>query len=140
MLSGRVVDFEILPLSVLGRPRVDVILRVSGMFRDAFGEVMRLLSTIPKRLAILDEPLEMNPVRAAWLRDQKQMIKKGISEKKAKQLAELRVFSSGPGCYGTGLLPLIDSGNWETRSDLVEVFFSQMTKHKAFFEKRYSRR
>ena len=121
-VSGRVVDVEILPLSVLGRPRVDVVLRVSGMFRDAFGEVMRLLSTIPKRLAILDEPLEMNPVRSAWLRDQKQMIKKGFSEEKAKQLAELRVFSSGPGCYGTGLLPLIDSGNWETRSDLVEVF------------------
>jgi len=121
-VSGRVVDFEILPLSALGRPRVDVVLRVSGMFRDAFGEVMRLLSTIPKRLARLDEPLEMNPVKAAWLRDQKQMIKKGVSKQKAKQLAELRVFSSGPGCYGTGLLPLIDSGNWETRSNLVEVF------------------
>ncbi len=121
-VSGRVIDFEILPLSVLGRPRVDVILRVSGMFRDAFGEVMRLLSTIPKRLASLDEPLEMNPIRAAWLRDYKQMLKKGVPKKKAKQLSELRVFSSGPGCYGTGLLPLIDSGNWESRRDLVEVF------------------
>ena len=57
-VSGRVVDFEIMPLSVLGRPRVDVVLRVSGMFRDSFGDVMRLLSTVPKRLAELDEPEE----------------------------------------------------------------------------------
>ncbi len=121
-VSGRVVDFEILPLSVLGRPRVDVVLRVSGMFRDAFGDVMRLLSTVPKRLAKLDEPEEMNPVRAAWLADQKSLQASGVSEKNAKRLAELRIFSSGPGCYGSGLLPLVDAGNWETRSDLTEVF------------------
>ena len=46
-VSGRVVDFEILPLSVLGRPRVDVVVRDSGMFRDAFGDAMRLLSANP---------------------------------------------------------------------------------------------
>ena len=121
-VSGRVVDFEIMPLSVLGRPRVDVVLRVSGMFRDSFGDVMRLLSTVPKRLAELDEPEEMNPVRAAWLLDQKRFQASGNSKENAKRLAELRVFSSGPGAYGTGLLPLIDAGNWETRGDLTEVF------------------
>ncbi|MBC8259629.1 MAG: cobaltochelatase subunit CobN [SAR324 cluster bacterium] len=121
-VSGRVVDFEIMPLSVLGRPRVDVVLRVSGMFRDSFGDVMRLLSTVPKRLAELDEPEEMNPVRAAWLSDQERLKSSGVSVENAKRLAELRVFSSGPGAYGTGLLPLIDAGNWETRGDLTEVF------------------
>ena len=121
-ISGRVVDFEILPVSVLGRPRVDVVLRVSGMFRDAFGDAMRLLSTIPKRLATLDEPEALNPIRAAWLRDQRQLVQSGYAPEAAEQLAELRVFSSGPGCYGTGLLPLIDAGNWETKGDLTEVF------------------
>ncbi len=121
-VSGRVVDFEIMPLSVLGRPRVDVVLRVSGMFRDSFGDVMRLLSTVPKRLAELDEPQDMNPVRAAWLEDQERLQITGVSAENAKRLAELRVFSSGPGAYGTGLLPLIDAGNWETRGDLTEVF------------------
>ena len=121
-VSGRVVDFEILPLSVLGRPRVDVVLRVSGMFRDSFGDVMRLLSTVPKRLAELDEPEEMNPVRAAWLADQQRLKDSGASAENAQRLAELRVFSSGPGAYGAGLLPLIDAGNWETRGDLTEVF------------------
>lgn len=121
-VSGRVVDFEIVPLSQLGRPRVDVVLRVSGMFRDAFGEAMRLLATIPKRLAALDEPEDQNPIRAAWLRDQQQLKQSGHAAEVAEQLAELRVFSSGPGCYGTGLLPLIDAGTWESRGDLTEVF------------------
>jgi len=121
-VSGRVIDFEILPLSVLGRPRVDVVLRVSGMFRDSFGEVMRLLSTVPKRLAELDEPEEMNPVHAAWLADQKSLQASGTSAENAKRLAQLRVFSSGPGAYGTGLLPLIDAGNWENSTDLTKVF------------------
>ncbi len=121
-VSGRVVDFEIIPLSILGRPRVDVVLRVSGMFRDSFGDVMRLLSTVPKRLAELDEPEEMNPVRAAWLADQQRLKDSGASAENAQRLAELRVFSSGPGAYGAGLLPLIDAGNWETRGDLTEVF------------------
>ena len=121
-VSGRVVDFEILPLSVLGRPRVDVVVRVSGMFRDAFGDAMRLLSTIPKRLAALEEPLDQNPVRAAALEDRQRLSQEGLAPETAEQLAELRVFSSGPGCYGTGLLPLIDSGNWEDRKDLTEVF------------------
>ena len=121
-VSGRVVDFRVLPLSLLGRPRVDVLLRVSGMFRDAFGETMRLLATVPKRLAEQDEPLELNPIRESWLRDQQIAIERGIARQEAGRLAALRVFSSEPGAYGTGLLPLIDAGNWESKRDLVDVF------------------
>jgi cobaltochelatase CobN len=120
--SGRVIDFRILPLALLGRPRVDVLLRVSGLFRDAFGDTMRLLATIPKRLAELDEPPEMNAVRAAYLRESARLSDGGASKQEASRLASLRVFSSGPGCYGTGLLPLIDAGNWESPRDLAEVF------------------
>ena len=120
--SGRVVDFRILPLSLLGRPRVDVLLRVSGMFRDAFGDTMRLLATVPKRLAEQDEPLELNPIRESWLRDRQIAIEQGIAGPEAARLAALRVFSSEPGAYGTGLLPLIDAGNWESKRDLVDVF------------------
>jgi cobaltochelatase CobN len=120
--SGRVVDFRILPLSLLGRPRVDVLLRVSGMFRDAFGDTMRLLATVPKRLAELDEPWELNPIRESWLRDRQIAIEQGIAGPEAARLAALRVFSSEPGAYGTGLLPLLDAGNWESKRDLVDVF------------------
>jgi cobaltochelatase CobN len=121
-VSGRVVDFRILPLSLLGRPRVDVLLRVSGMFRDAFGETMRLIATVPKRLAEQDEPLELNPIRESWLRDRQIAIERGIARQEAARLAALRVFSSEPGAYGTGLLPLIDAGNWESKRDLMDVF------------------
>lgn len=120
--SGRLVDFEILPLSVLRRPRVDVLLRVSGLFRDAFGETMRLLATVPKRLAELDEPAEQNPIRATWLQEQERLREQGVASERAQQLAHLRVFSAGPGCYGSGLLPLIDAGNWESKEDLTQVF------------------
>ncbi|MEM1294279.1 MAG: cobaltochelatase subunit CobN [Verrucomicrobiota bacterium] len=120
--SGRVVDFEIVPVTLLGRPRVDVLLRVSGFFRDAFGESMRLLATVPKRLAELDEPPEMNPLRASFLHDLDEWRGMGFDEGEAKTRACLRVFSSPPGAYGAGLLPLIDAGNWERKDDLAAVF------------------
>jgi len=92
------------------------------MFRDAFGETMRLLATVPKRLAEQDEPLELNPIRESWIRDRQIAIERGIARQEAARLAALRVFSSEPGAYGTGLLSLIDAGNWESRRDLVDVF------------------
>ncbi|MBV8815505.1 MAG: cobaltochelatase subunit CobN [Verrucomicrobia bacterium] len=120
--SGRIVDFRILPLSLLGRPRVDLVLRVSGLFRDAFGDTMRLLATVPKRLAQQDESPEMNPIRASWLLERELLTNRGIDAAEASRRATLRVFSSGFGSYGTGLLPLIDAGNWESAEDLTEVF------------------
>jgi cobaltochelatase CobN len=120
--SGRVVDFRILPLTLFGRPRVDVLLRVSGLFRDTFGETMRLLATVPKRLAEEDEPPELNPIREAWLRDRESLVRRGLDNREATRRAALRVFSSQPGSYGTGLLPLIDAGNWSSKSDLTDVF------------------
>jgi len=120
--SGRVVDFRILPLSLLGRPRVDLLLRVSGLFRDAFGDTMRLLATVPKRLAQQDEPPDMNPIRASWLLERETLTGRGLDPEEASRRATLRVFSSGFGSYGTGLLPLIDAGNWDSAKDLTEVF------------------
>jgi cobaltochelatase CobN len=81
-----------------------------------------MLATIPKRLAALDEPDTLNPLRAAWKRDMERLLQKGLSSEAAARGATLRVFTSGPGCYGTGLLPLLDSGNWETKSDIAQVF------------------
>ena len=120
--SGRVVDFRILPMSLLGRPRVDLLLRVSGLFRDSFGETMRLLATVPKRLAEQDEPPQLNPIRASWLQDVQTATARGIEPKEAFRIAALRVFSSEPGAYGTGLLPLFDAGNWKSARDITDVF------------------
>jgi cobaltochelatase CobN len=120
--SGRLIDFNIVPAALLGRPRVDLVLRVSGLFRDAFGEVLRLLATVPKRLAELDEPDELNPIRHASRAVRHDLVARGETPAKAAQMSTLRVFSSGPGCYGTGLLPLIDSHDWKSKDDLAQVF------------------
>jgi cobaltochelatase CobN len=120
--SGRVVDFRILPVTLLGRPRVDITLRISGLFRDAFGDTVRLLATIPKRLAALEEPDSLNPIRAAWKTDRERLLTSGVTAEAAERTAALRVFTSGPGCYGAGLLPLLDAGNWETPAELAAVF------------------
>jgi hypothetical protein len=94
--SGRVVDFKILPASLLGRPRVDITLRISGLFRDAFGDTVRLLAAIPKKLAQLEEPAELNPIRAAFLRDSARLSAGGVSPEAAARTAGLRVPMSGP--------------------------------------------
>jgi cobaltochelatase CobN len=120
--SGRVIDFNIIPAALLGRPRVDITLRVSGLFRDAFGDTVKLLATVPKRLSALEEPLELNPIREAWLQHIQKLSASGLSAEAASRTAALRVFTSGPGCYGTGILQVIDAGNWESRKDLAEVF------------------
>ena len=84
-----------------------------GLFRDAFGETMRLLATVPKRLAEQDEPPEYESHPRIMAARQRVLCEAGTCTK-AKRLrrAALRVFSSEPGLYGTGLLPLIDAGNW----------------------------
>ena len=78
-----------------------------------------MTDTETRRTPELDEPVMMNPVRAAFLRETERMAGAGVSVEEASRQACLRVFSSGPGCYGTGLLPLIDAGNWETARDLA---------------------
>lgn len=120
--TGRVTDFKILPATVLGRPRVDITVRVSGLFRDAFGDTLKLLAAVPKKLAALNEPLELNPIREAFLRDRENLTRSGSLPDAAARTASLRVFTSGPGCYGTGVLQVIDAGNWERKEDLAAVF------------------
>lgn len=116
--SGRLVDVTIIPASVLARPRVDLTIRISGLFRDAFGETARLLATIPQRLALLDESSELNPIRASVI----QSIADPTVEQPNVRRAALRVFSPASGNYGAGVLQLLQSGNWSSRADVAEVF------------------
>jgi cobaltochelatase CobN len=112
--SRRVTGFEIVPLDELGRPRVDVTLRISGFFRDAFPHVIALVDDAIAAVAALDEPAECNYVRAHALEDQA-----GHGDWRR---ATTRIFGSKPGAYGAGLLPLIDSRNWRDDGDLAEVY------------------
>ena len=106
--SRRVIDLEVIPLEELGRPRIDVTVRISGFFRDAFPHVLGLLDDAVQMVANLDEPLDQNYVRAHALDDGAEHVR--------------RIFGSKPGTYGAGLLQLIESGNWRDDHDLAAVY------------------
>jgi cobaltochelatase CobN len=120
--SGRVSGFEILPLSILDRPRVDVTLRVSGFFRDAFPAQIDLVDSAARAVAALDEPAELNPMAARVRRDVAVMTAAGLPAEAAQKRAGFRVFGSKPGAYGAGLQALIDERGWETADDLARAY------------------
>ena len=120
--SGRVLGFEILPFSVLDRPRVDVTLRISGFFRDAFPNLIDLFDSAARAVAALDEPEEDNPLAWQARRDEAQLAAAGTGVDDARVLAECRVFGSKPGAYGAGLQALIDERGWESDGDLARAY------------------
>jgi cobaltochelatase CobN len=120
--SGRVGGFEIMPLSILDRPRVDVTLRVSGFFRDAFPAQIDLIDSAARAVAALDEPEALNPLAARVQKDAQAMIASGLPAELAQRRAGFRVFGSKPGAYGAGLQALIDERGWETSADLARAY------------------
>jgi cobaltochelatase CobN len=122
--SHRVMDFEILPMSLLERPRIDVTLRVSGFFRDAFSNVIKLFDAAVQALAELDEPDDINPIRARIQRETAQLVTQGIDATSARRQAGYRIFGSKPGAYGAGLQGLIDQRNWQDDSDLARAYLN----------------
>ena len=122
--SQRVVDFEIIPAMLLGRPRVDVTLRVSGFFRDAFPNVMKLYDAAILALADYEDPGAQNVIRKHIQAAADELIGSGVAPDEAKRQASFRVFGSKPGAYGAGLQGLIDERCWETRDDLAEAYLN----------------
>ncbi|MCK0096148.1 cobaltochelatase subunit CobN [Yoonia sp. F2084L] len=104
--NRRVTGFEVLPQSVLGRPRVDVTLRISGFFRDAFPQLIALVDSAARAVQDMDEPADLNPAAA---------------RAKAGEDAT-RVFGSKPGAYGAGLQALIDERIWADKADFAEAY------------------
>ncbi len=122
--SNRVVDFEIIPFQLLNRPRVDVTLRVSGFFRDAFANVMALFDAAVVAISELNEPGNGNLIQQNIKQREAQLIADGMTIGEAKREASYRVFGSKPGAYGAGLQGLIDERCWEQKSDLAEAYLN----------------
>ncbi|MNZ72618.1 Aerobic cobaltochelatase subunit CobN [compost metagenome] len=122
--SQRVERFEVLPLEQLGRPRVDVTLRVSGFFRDAFANLIRLFDDAVQAVADLDEPEELNPLSARVWREALSLEDGGLDEAEARRQAGWRVFGAKPGAYGAGVQNAIEERLWQTRADLAEVYLN----------------
>jgi cobaltochelatase CobN len=112
--SRRIADLQVIPAAELGRPRIDVTVRISGFFRDAFPHVVTMLDDAMRLVAALDEPDEINYVRAHTRAD--------LAEHGDERRATTRIFGSAPGAYGAGLLPLMESGNWRDDADLAQVY------------------
>ncbi|WP_186223611.1 cobaltochelatase subunit CobN [Burkholderia gladioli] len=122
--SHRVTDFEILPIEIFDRPRIDVTLRVSGFFRDAFANLMHLFDAAVQAVAELDEPAHLNPIRERVRRDAAALVERGASAEEARRRAGWRVFGARPGSYGAGLQELIDQRNWQSDADLARAYQS----------------
>ena len=102
----RVVDVEVIPMSVLNRPRVDVTLRISGLFRDAFPQIIELIRRGQNLIGNLNEPNAINP----------------LAESYRNGKTDSRIYGSAPGSYGAGLQEIINNGSWEHQSELANAF------------------
>jgi cobaltochelatase CobN len=116
--SGNVCGLEVIPLEQLGRPRLDVVPRISGFFRDSFPNLVELIDQAARMVAALEEPMESNLVRRNVYRDLEEYRSEGLSEEEAWREATFRVFGCPPGTYGAGVSELIESKHWQTQEDL----------------------
>ncbi|MCB0076330.1 MAG: magnesium chelatase subunit H [Anaerolineales bacterium] len=112
--QGKIWRYALTPLDQLGRPRIDILLDISAIFRDTFQHTLDLLDDLFRRAADADEPVAMNPIRAHAL-----ALK---SEGQSWEAATARIFSQSRGHYGTGVDELIEESQWEDAEDLTNVY------------------
>ena len=120
--GGRVKDTEVIPLSELGRPRIDVTMRISGLFRDTFPNLCRILDDGAVKIGSLDEDDDENYLAANLRRDTVEAIAAGIPADEARRNASFRVFGDAPGEYGCGISDAIQRGDWKTLDDLGDIY------------------
>ncbi|ACO47838.1 cobaltochelatase subunit CobN [Deinococcus deserti] len=119
--SRRLDGVELIPLSELGRPRIDVTVRISGFFRDAFPHLISRLDEAFALAMHADEDPEQNYPRKHFLADLEGRLQ-DLPPEEAEARAAYRVFGSAPGTYGAGILDLIHEGNWQGEEDFAQVF------------------
>ncbi len=120
--NRRLLGIEVIPLHELGRPRIDVICRISGFFRDAFPHLINMLDEAIHMVAALDEPPEQNYVRRHVQADIARYAEVEHDATICNECAHYRIFGSKPGAYGAGILPLIDERNWQDTADFAEAY------------------
>ncbi len=122
MASRRVTGFEIIPPAALRHPRVDVTLRISGFFRDAFPEQIALFDRAVRAVGALEEDDADNPIAARMHVEAAALAAKGASEEDAARQAGFRIFGAKSGGYGAGLQTMMDEGLWANRGDLADAW------------------
>ena len=122
--GDRVIGLEAIPYEELKRPRIDVTLRISGLFRDTFPTLIKLLEDAVNIVSQLDESDEINYIRKNLKDDIEKLLEDGYSFNDAENLSKVRIFGCPPGTYGTGVRVLIESQQWETRDDLGQAYIN----------------
>lgn len=122
--SGRVIGLEPIPLDVLKRPRIDVTVRISGLFRDTFPNLVHLIDEAVALVAGLNEPPDKNYIKKHVEEEIAELIKQGIDVAKAFEEACYRIFGDIPGGYGSGVNEAIDSKNWRDQKDLANIYIT----------------
>ncbi|MEW6662155.1 MAG: cobaltochelatase subunit CobN [Bacillota bacterium] len=125
--SGRVTGINVTPVSQLGRPRVDVLVTISGLFRDTFAYMVELLDGALGQVARLEEKPEDNKVKKHYQEDLQAYQAEGRPEKEAELLAAARIFGDPPGAYGTGVAEMVEATSaWEKQEDLARTYLTRM--------------
>ncbi len=119
--NRRVTGVELIPLEELGRPRVDVVCRISGFFRDAFPHLITLIDSAVQLAMDAEEVEEMNFPRRNALASERALRLEGVGDSAAEK-ARYRIFGCKPGSYGAGILPLIDAKNWQNDEDFARAY------------------
>ena len=120
--GGQVSDLEIVPVKELGRPRVDVTLNITGLFRDTFPSTIDLLDDAIRMVAELDESDEDNALAANLRKDITADILEGVPPDEARRRNSVRIFGEALGTYGNGVGRLIESGKWDETKDLADIY------------------
>ena len=118
--SRRIHDLAVIPLERLGRPRIDVTLRISGFFRDAFPHLIALVDRAVEMVVGLDEPPEQNFPRKHYLAELQRPTDASFDDVEAR--ARYRIFGAKPGTYGAGIQHLIETRHWQDERDFATVF------------------
>jgi cobaltochelatase CobN len=123
--DGRVVGTEIIPYSELKRPRIDVVLSATGLYRDGFPNVMQMLAKAVEQIAQLEE--DSNAVWRNSQRIQQELMAEGIDSEEAQYLSTVRLFSSESGRYGSGVNgPVFESETWDSDTKISDQYLSRM--------------
>lgn len=120
--GGRVTGLEVIPVSELKRPRIDVTLRITGLFRDVFPGLVELIDEGVEMIATLDEQDEDNYLAAHLRRSLIESLKQGMDPEEAKSRALVRIFGCPPGTYGAGVADKVISSGWDQRQDLADTY------------------
>ena len=121
-IGGKVTGMEVIPLEELGRPRIDVMPRISGLFRDSFPNLTDFLVEALRIVGELDESDEENFYRKHLMDDIKKYISEGMGAEEARDLASIRVFGDPPGQHGNGVSVLIESSKWDSIEQIAETY------------------